>query len=151
MTQRDDFLSDADLDSLFAEARADIADVMAPSDDFMARVLADACDVQAAAGAGVPDWAQPKSEPAARPRDGWLSALLYSVGGWRGGAGLATATVMGLAVGLGAPSTVSQLAAGTWSGTLDSTAVTQVDTTATDTTSFALDDLVPSFYDLAEG
>jgi hypothetical protein len=52
---------------------------------------------------------------------------------------------MGLAIGLGAPNTVSELAAGTWTsaalgGTVDA---------GTDISSYALDDLVPSFFDLA--
>lgn len=142
MTQRDDFLSDADLNSLFAEAQSDVT---APSNDFMARVLADADGVQDAAGAGLPDWAQAQTAP--KPRGRWLAAVLDSVGGWRGGTGLATATIMGLGIGLGAPSTVTQLAAGTWTSTADA----DTDVASTEITSFALDDMVPSFYDLAEG
>jgi hypothetical protein len=140
MTQRDDFLSDANLDSLFAEAQSDMA---APSDAFMARVLADADSVQDANGAGLPDWA--KSKPDQPVRGSWFANLLDSVGGWRGGAGLATATVMGLAVGLGAPTTVTELASGTWG----STSILQTADLGTETTHYALDDLVPSFYDLA--
>lgn len=140
MTQRDDFLSDADLDSLFAQAQSDVT---VPSPDFMARVLADADAVQDEIGAGVPVWAQATSQP--QPRVSWFASLLNSVGGWRGGAGLATATVMGLAIGLGAPSTVSELAAGTWT----TAAALQLGNSSIENTSYALDDLVPSFYDLA--
>jgi hypothetical protein len=140
MTQRDDFLGDADLDSLFADARSD--QVM-PSDAFMARVLADADAVQDANGAGLPDWAKTKLDQPAR--GSWFANLLDSLGGWRGGAGLATATVMGLAIGLGAPTTVTQLASGTWAAT----SAAQVADLSSETTSYALDDLVPSFYDLA--
>ncbi|MBU2937437.1 MULTISPECIES: dihydroorotate dehydrogenase [Pacificibacter] len=140
MTQREDFLSDADLDTLFADAQSDAP---VPSDAFMARVLADADSVQEASGAGLPDWA--RSKPAQPVRKSWFANLLDSVGGWRGGAGLATATVMGLAIGLGAPTTVTDLASGTWGGT----AVAQSAGASIETTSYALDDLVPSFYDLA--
>lgn len=140
MTQRDDFLSDADLGSLFTRAQSD---AVIPSDAFMARILADADSVQDANGAGLPDWAKPKPEQSVR--GSWFANLLDSLGGWRGGAGLATATVMGLAVGLGAPTTVTQLASGTWAGT----SAAQVADLSSETTSYALDDLVPSFYDLA--
>jgi hypothetical protein len=142
MTQRDDVLSDADLDALFAEAQSDVT---VPSPDFMARVLADAAAVQDESGAGLPVWAQAPSPTPPQKRRSWIASVLDGVGGWRGGAGLATATVMGLAIGLGAPNTVSELAAGTWTsaalgGTVDA---------GTDISSYALDDLVPSFFDLA--
>lgn len=143
MTQRDDFLSDADLDVLFAGAQSDVA---APSNDFMARVLADADAVQDEIGAGLPVWAQAGSQAQAQqPSASWVAQLLAGLGGWRGGAGLATATVMGLAIGLGAPGTVADLAAGTWTTAAD----TEFETAEIDNTSYALDDLVPRFYDLA--
>lgn len=139
MTQRDDLLSDADLDSLFAEAQSE---TVQPSNDFMARVLADADATQQALGAGIPAWAAAKDAPVRRS---WFAQLLEGIGGWRGGAGLATATVMGLGIGLGAPTTVSQFTTDAFA----SASLTVTDTTDTETLSYALDDLVPSFYDLA--
>ncbi|RPE72023.1 hypothetical protein EDD53_1162 [Pacificibacter maritimus] len=139
MTQRDDLLGDADLDVLFDAARAEVA---RPSDSFMARVLADADAVQDSLGAGLPDWAK-SPQTAAAPSI--MNRLLDLIGGWRGGAGLATATVMGLAFGLGAPNTVSQVATGNWSSAAISTDTQMQVSTA----QYVLDDLVPSFFDLA--
>ncbi|GAB5445259.1 hypothetical protein [Gymnodinialimonas sp.] len=81
------------LDALFSEARAE-----GPGADLMARVLADAADVQAE----VPDVAAP-------PRGGWLAGMLGGLGGWSAVSGITAAGVMGLAVGLYAPDTVSGL------------------------------------------
>ncbi|SEK60046.1 hypothetical protein [Pacificibacter marinus] len=146
MTQRDNFIKDADLDALFAQARDVVqADTVPLSDAFMARVLADADAQQDAMGAGLPAWAQSAPPEVAPQRGSWITSVLDLVGGWRGGAGLATATVMGLAVGLGAPTTVTQLASGSWS----SAEVSDTTQTTTQSASYALDDLVPSFYDLA--
>jgi hypothetical protein len=139
MTQRDDLLSTAQMDALFTAAQAE---TVAPSQDFMARVLADADATQDAMGAGLPAWAQ---APVVAAAPSILDKILDYVGGWRGGAGLATATVMGLAFGLGAPETVSQVAAGTWTNS----AVSDSTETVVATSIYALDDLVPSFFDLA--
>lgn len=82
------------LDRLFAEARSDAP---VPSDDLMARVMGDAMD------------AMPKPAPVEidRPR-----GFLALIGGWPSLAGLATATVAGLAFGLVSPDTVSTLSLG---------------------------------------
>ena len=114
------------LESLFAEARDDKADASAT---LMARIVADA---EAALVARTP-----VADPT--PRASWLGRMAAAVGGWPSVAGLATAGVMGLAIGLYQPVVVTSLGLGTTSAT----AVT------TETTSYALDDLVPSFYDLA--
>ena len=71
------------LDALFAEARK-AAPV--PSDDLMARILADA-ETEAAA----------REAPAPRPR--FWPSLLESLGGWPSLAGLAAAAVTGLWIG----------------------------------------------------
>ncbi|MGQ0565527.1 MAG: dihydroorotate dehydrogenase [Gemmobacter sp.] len=91
-------MTDDDLDDLFAAARADAA---RPSDGLMARVLADA------------DALQPQRRAPARPRFR-LSALIAALGGMGAMAGLATATVAGLWIGLAPPAAVDDLAAAFW-------------------------------------
>lgn len=147
MTDRKDMDFDPDmdleLDELFAEAR-ETAPV--PSSALLARVMADAEAELDARGAGVPAWAAPT--PKAPDRHPLIKAALAALGGWRGVSGLATATIAGLVIGLGAPDTVTGLTTGSWSDSAWSTALTTTDTSV-DTASYALDDLVPSFYDLA--
>lgn len=148
MTQRDDFLNDADLETLFEQARG-LADNAPLSDSFMARVLTDADAQQDAMGAGIPTWAQPPNptqlQVATPASKSWVNVLLDFVGGWRGGAGLTSAAVMGLAIGLGAPTMVTQLTLGTWT----TATISDTGQTTSSAVSYALDDLVPSFYDLA--
>lgn len=80
-----------------------------PSDALMARVLADA------------EAMQPKSEPLPRPvrRQGWLAAL----GGWPALAGLATATVAGITIGVADPASIGDLAFYGFSDAYDFSAV----------------------------
>lgn len=67
-----------------------------PSDDLMARILADAARVQAEHGA--------QAAPVLRPaRASILSRALGVLGGWGALAGLATATVAGVWIGFAAP------------------------------------------------
>lgn len=68
----------------------------APSEALMARVLADA------------ETLQPSPEPVAPKmrRKGWFSAL----GGWPALAGLATATVAGVSIGVADPASVGDIA-----------------------------------------
>jgi hypothetical protein len=139
MTQRDDMLNDDALGDLFAGAQSN---PMLPSDALMSRILEDAHCEQQAQGAGVPNWATAQHETElTRQNPTFRQRLLELLGGWSGATGLATATVAGLALGLGAPETVNTLAGGSWSaGTTAETA---------EVVSYAIDDLVPSFYDLA--
>ncbi|WP_341860754.1 hypothetical protein [Gymnodinialimonas sp. 57CJ19] len=85
------------LEALFAEAKAD-----GFGPDLMARVLADAEAVQGINAASVPI-----------VRDGsgatWWAGLLGVLGGWSAVSGITAAGVMGLAVGLYSPDTVSGL------------------------------------------
>lgn len=85
------------LEALFAQAQAD-----GPGPDLMARVLADADAVQGLNRA---------SAPAAQHRSGgtWWAGLLSVLGGWSAVSGITAAGVMGLAVGLYSPDTVSGL------------------------------------------
>lgn len=90
-TERDD------LDDLFTEARAD-----APRDDLVARVLAEAAEVQAAA----------RPMPRPKVRRSWVSRAVSAVGGWAAASWITAAGVMGLAVGFYAPDTLTA-----WLGT----------------------------------
>lgn len=83
---------DTELEAFFGAAR-DTAPV--PGDDLVARVLADAAAVQ------------PRQQRIARPaRQSWFRAL----GGWPSLAGLATATIAGVTIGVADPATVGDLA-----------------------------------------
>ena len=75
------------LDDLFAEARRDQAG--APSDDFMARVLADAEALQPAA---------PTDAQSVKSR-GLLQVLFDTIGGWQGAGGLVAATMASVWIG----------------------------------------------------
>lgn len=80
------------LDDLFAQARSQDA---TPAPDFMERVLQDALQAQAAAAAA------PR-----RPRASWFRQFSAAVGGWPAMAGLATAGVAGLWIGVNPPSAI---------------------------------------------
>ena len=85
-----------DLEAFFGAARRVVPD---PSGDLMARVLADAQAVQAAS----------VRLRAARP--GLLAQLREALGGWPAMGGLATAGVMGLALGSGGAAGLGDLTA----------------------------------------
>lgn len=73
-----------------------------PGDALMARIMADADRVQAARAEA--------AAPAAAPRRGMLAGVLQALGGWPAMAGLATATVAGLWIGVSAPSGLAGVA-----------------------------------------
>jgi hypothetical protein len=85
------------LDDLFAQARGQGAQ---PSHALMARVLADADDVQAAM----------RSKQAAAPIGLW-TRILDALGGWPAVSGLAAATVAGIWIGVAPPTSVQDLTA----------------------------------------
>lgn len=117
MNEQDPF----ELDDLFAAAK-DTTPV--PSDDLMARIMADAAAVADARNVPVPE---------AKP--GMISMMLEALGGWKPAAGLAMAGVTGLMIGFVTPETWDSLSSGTLL-----------------TTSAGVDELVPSFSDfLSEG
>ena len=91
-------LNDRELDALFATA-ADNAP--APSDDLMARIMADA-------QAELPQVALVRS-PAPR-KASWFGAKIAAIGGWPTAAGLASAAVAGLMIGLVTPDSLQGLA-----------------------------------------
>lgn len=88
-----------DLDALFAQTRDRATE---PSPDFMERVLRDALAAQPA----------PAPAPVARAveRPSTLRQFLSAVGGWPAVAGLATAGVAGLWIGISPPAAVATTA-----------------------------------------
>jgi hypothetical protein len=101
--------TDDDLDDLFAATRA--APPLQPSPALMTRILADADALQPrAAVARRPPQARPA--PAARFS---FRALVAVLGGAGSMAGLATAAVAGVWIGLAPPAAVDDLAATLWS------------------------------------
>jgi hypothetical protein len=93
---------DARLDALFAAAR----EAETPGDDLVARVLADAAMVQAAARPA------PAPSPAPVQRGGVWAGILSALGGWPGLSGVTAAGVAGLVIGLWAPDVVDSLSGG---------------------------------------
>lgn len=89
-----------DLDALFAEARATRGRDADPAPDFMARVLEDALSLQPAPA--------PVASPA--PRASRLRQFLNAIGGWPAVAGLATAGVAGLWIGVNPPDAMATTA-----------------------------------------
>lgn len=93
---------DALLEALFAEARADQPDA---TPDLLARVLADAEGHQPQGRASAIASGEAQAVPL-------IGRLLDAIGGWPSLAGLATATVAGLWIGLAAPESVYDLTGG---------------------------------------
>jgi len=89
----DDSKKEDGLEMFFAEAQADAA--RNPSNDLMARVLADAADVQAVS------LAQGVVTPAAT--GGGVAGLLSAIGGWFGASGVVAAGLTGLVMGFYLP------------------------------------------------
>lgn len=99
-----------DLETLFRAARTDRP---APSDDLMARVLADAAALQPKAAAPAP---RRVAAPApSRARTGFFAGLAALFGGGGVLAGMGTAAVAGLFLGFAQPAPVSALTAA-WGG-----------------------------------
>lgn len=100
MTNRDDDM----IDDLFGLAQSQTP---APSDDLMARILADAAAVQ------------PSVASASPPQAGFMQSLMDLIGGWPSVGGLAMAGVAGIWVGFAPPTVVSD-----WTAELVGTPVT---------------------------
>lgn len=73
-----------------------------PGDALMARIMADADRVQADRAVA--------AAPVRAPRRGWLTVVTQALGGWPAMAGLATATVAGVWIGVSAPSGLAGIA-----------------------------------------
>ena len=85
-----------DLDALFAEVAGQKAE---PSADLMARVLADAASLHAAA----------KVRPEVRGSSGFLSPLWSALGGWAGAGGLAVVAAAGVWLGIAPPAALESV------------------------------------------
>lgn len=109
---------EAELESLFAAARNTGPQ---PGADLIARILVDADSQIAAPVAPVAD------------RKGLVAAVLATIGGWPAAAGLATAAVTGLTIGLVTPDTLDTLSGGYL---------------ASASGVYQLEDLLPSYGDL---
>lgn len=83
------------LDTFFAAGRAAAPE---PSDALMARIMADAAAVQAAAATPAP-----AETTRGRDRFGLLGAFMAALGGWPAMAGLASAAVAGIWIGAAQP------------------------------------------------
>lgn len=131
MTKRDvTYPDDLELEALFEAAQDE---VITPSDALLARVMADAeAEIVARADAA----AAARAVPSTPVRHPIIAALMTALGGWRSVAGLATAGVAGLVIGLGAPMSYA---------TSDSYDIT----VSADGSGYAVDDLMSGFYDLA--
>lgn len=92
-----------ELDTFFAAAATEPG----PSDDLVARVLADAVAVQTAAAL--------PAAPAPYHRPGWLEAI----GGWITVSGLAAACAAGIAIGIALPGVVGAGLDGTFLSVLE--------------------------------
>lgn len=90
---------DNDLDMLFKQARNAPPE---PSTDFLARVLSDAEAMQPAAAGIMSAPVKPRSGVAA-----FFAGLGNAIGGWPAVAGLATAAVTGLYIGISPPQSLS--------------------------------------------
>ncbi len=90
-------------DPLEAHFRALREDVPTPDDALMARILADADAVQADRDA----MTAPALPQAAKP-DTLITQIIKTIGGWPGLAGLATAGIAGVWIGVSAPATLMQ-------------------------------------------
>lgn len=88
-------LNDLELEAFF---KAERDTVFEPSPDLLARVLSDAEAIQAAPAMA--------PEPA---RGGFFKEIFSGIGGWPSLAGLATATVAGLWIGISPPAALEDL------------------------------------------
>ncbi len=95
-------MQDDELDHFLEAARQTAVD---PSEDLVARILADADAMQPVAAAAVVTPAKP----------GVLGRLVLALGGWPAASGLVTATLAGVWFGYAAPSGFDALSAAVWS------------------------------------
>ncbi len=100
MTDKNDFLSDRDLEAMLGKLEHNVP---APSDDLMARILADAEDLRVVPGAQV-----------APAPEGIIDTILSILGGWKGAGGLVTAGVIGIWIGVSPPSSIETTTADLW-------------------------------------
>ena len=100
MTKKNDFLSDQELDAMLGELSQETP---MPSDDLMARVLADAEDLRIVPGSVNP-----------QANDGFIETILSFLGGWKGAGGLVTAGVIGIWIGVSPPTSLETTTTAIW-------------------------------------
>jgi hypothetical protein len=94
----DKHLSDLELDAFFSAGREQVIE---PSPDLLARVLADAESTHIA---------QAETARATPQKSGFLSELFSGLGGWPSLASLATAAIAGVWIGISPPAALEDLA-----------------------------------------
>lgn len=99
MADQNDFMDDQELDQILAQMAKESP---APSDDLMARVLADAEELRPVPGARI------------ESRDSFLGSILSVLGGWAGAGGLVTAGVVGLWIGISPPTALDTATTTLW-------------------------------------
>lgn len=114
------------LDGLLAEARRDTAPL---SDDLFARIMADAADVRAA----------PRPVALPPPRPSLLALLGAALGGWPAAAGLGTAALAGVWIGVAPPAPLVQ------AGVLPASTAQVGPAEPAGDTAYELGDLMPGF------
>ncbi len=100
MAEKNDFISDDDLDRMLTRLGAEVP---APSDDLMARIMADAEALRPIPGALI------AGEP-----EGFFESFLSLLGGWKGAGGLVSAGIIGLWIGVSPPSTLESTTTDLW-------------------------------------
>lgn len=111
MTNNKTELTDFELDDIFASARRT---KVAPSDDFMARILADAEDVSQS-------WAIPEAPQRDTETTNILAVMWSLIGGWAGTGGLAAAAVAGVWLGIAPPDAFNDVNDLIWGTSIDVT------------------------------
>lgn len=91
------------VDALFADIRAGADPV--PGDGLLSRIMADAAAEQ-----------PHRVREVSQPRAGILTQLKEAIGGWPAFAGMATATVAGIWIGINPPDTMAEWTANVWFG-----------------------------------
>lgn len=116
MNDKDDSL---DLELWFSASRKHTAD---PSDDLLARVLGDAARMQPQAPGIM------TAAPVLVPKPSLWAQFMNAIGGWSGLAGLGTATVAGLWIGISPPAMLQSVSSAlTQTGNYETTYINAMD------------------------
>ena len=100
MTDKDDFLGDQELERILAQLGQDAPE---PTDDLMARILADAEESRVVPGARIDS-----------VQDGLIDTIMSLLGGWKGAGGLVTAGLFGIWIGVSPPTLLETTTTDLW-------------------------------------